>query len=330
VPSGSYRLRGELSVDGRRVAPIEKEIDFKGGPGGDSLAYDTALLLEPGAVHMNIVPGATRTSILRIENPGADPVIVKMSSATPRGLIGVAMGDLLGTSFSAEPWTQIIPSEFTIRPGTKQNVRVMSRIPQDGVNHPHYYADLVMSGAYADGQSAGETRSTVDLSNKAIAAAPDGVVEQVALAEGSEPDQYFAQVRFTNTGNVHLAPTTRLFLLSAQGGQLRNVELTGDEGLLLPLNKRIFSGELSLKGIEPGYYALRALVEIADDKNITSQQPIRVEAEQLTGADGKTMTVSKVTLIYSKTPGRPEDMEKQMEGGSAVPAGRQDGKGSAG
>ena len=79
-------------VDGRRVAPVEKEIDFQGDPTSTTLAYDTALILEPGVVEMEVVPGATRTTTLRIENPGEDPVQVQMRSRRPRGLIGVAIG----------------------------------------------------------------------------------------------------------------------------------------------------------------------------------------------------------------------------------------------
>ncbi len=45
LPSGPYRLLGELRVDGRRVPPVEKEIAFEGDPNASTLAYDTALIL---------------------------------------------------------------------------------------------------------------------------------------------------------------------------------------------------------------------------------------------------------------------------------------------
>jgi hypothetical protein len=231
------------------------------------------------------------------------------------------MGELLGASFSAEPWTQITPSDFTIRPGTRQNVRVMARVPREGVDHPHYYADLVLSGAYADGQSAGETRSTVELSNATAASNPAGSVERITLSEGDEPNQYFVQARFVNTGNVHLEPALRAFLLSPQGAQKRNIELNGEEGMLLPLNKRDYSAELNLKGIDPGFYALRVVATLVDDKQVRSQLPVQVEAEQVTGADGKPELVSRVTVVNSTKAGLPKDLGTQTENdGSATPA----------
>lgn len=309
LPSGDYRLRGELQVDGRRIAPLEKEIAFEGDPNVDALAYDTALILTPDLVEMDIVPGATRTTILRIENPGADPVKVEMSSATPKGLAGVAMGDLLGTALSAEPWTEITPSEFTIRPGIRQNVRVVSRVPKTGVDHPNYYGDLILNGTYADGQSAGETRSTVHLSYARIESTPKGSVEQISLAEGGEPGQFFAQMRFVNVGNVHIEPTARLFVLSAQGGQVRNVELSSEEGPLLPLGKRQFSAELDLDGVAPGYYALRAVAQVASGQQAVGQQVIRVETEDLKGEDGKTVSAPRVTLVDPTSAEVPEGMK---------------------
>jgi hypothetical protein len=235
------------------------------------------------------------------------------------------MGKLLGSSFSAEPWTQIMPSDFTIRPGTRQNVRVMTRVPREGVDHPHYYADLVLSGAYADGQSAGETRSTIELLNPTEVSNPAGSVEQISLSEGGEPNQYFVQARFVNIGNVHLEPTLRAFLLSPQGAQKRNIELTGEEGMLLPLNKRNYSAELNLKGIDPGFYALRVVATLAEDKQVKSQLPIRIENEQVTGADGKSELVSRVTVVDPATAELPKDLGTQMENEeSATPSGEKE------
>lgn len=277
LPSGTYRLRGELYVDGRRVTPIERDIEFAGDPTSDALAYDTALILEPELVEMQVAPGASRTTIVRIENPGVAPIRVNIASSTPRALAGFAMGELNGADLSAEPWTAIRPSEFTIGPGRKQNVRVISRVPREGVNHPNYYADLTLRGSYLDGQSAGETRSTVRLINTSIDSAPNGRVEQISLAEGDAPSKMIMQMRFANIGDVHLNPAARLFVLTPQGQQVRNQAFTGEEGPLLPLGRRTYSSELATAGLEPGYYAVRAVVNLADGHDITKQQVLLVE-----------------------------------------------------
>jgi hypothetical protein len=309
LPSGTYRLRGDLQVDGRRVEPIEKEIEFAGDPNVDTFAYDAALILEPEMVEMEIAPGATRTTTLRIENPGADPVKVQMASSTPRALMGVALGELEGVEISAEPWTEIRPAEFTIRPGRTQNVRVISRIPREGIQHPNYYADLILRGEYADGQSAGETRSTVHLANAEVASTLHGAVEQLSLAEGGDPAKFVVQVRFANLGNVHVEPSARAFLLEAQGGQVRNVPLLGEEGSLLPLSKRSYSAEMDFADLEPGYYALRSVVTLASGKDVAHQEVVLVDTQELTGEDGTTVSVPRVAIIDPQAAALPEGVE---------------------
>ncbi len=297
LPSGRYRLRGDLFVDGRRVAPLEKEIDFEGDPTVDAVAFDTALLLSPAMVRMELVPGGTRTTTLQIENPGTDPVLVRMAATTPRGLVGVEMGEIQGISFSAEPWTAIQPAEFTIRPGGRQNVRVVSRLPREGADHPHYYADLTLTGTYADGQSAGQTRSMIDLVNRQVDPAPEAMIDQFGLSEGDQPGHYYVEARLTNIGNVHLEPTARVYLLTPQGVQALGQPLSGDEGMLLPLNKRTYSAEIDLSALEPGFYALRANVALSPENEVVEQVVVQVDREEQRGPAGEVILVPRVTLV---------------------------------
>jgi hypothetical protein len=287
LPSGTYRLRGDLFVDGRRVKPLEKEIAFEGDPSVDTLAYDTALLLNPPMVDMKVAPGATRTTVVEVENPGTDPVNVDIAMTTPRSLIGVEMGELKGAELSAEPWTVVRPAQFTLRPGRRQNVRVMSRVPREGLTHPNYYADLVLKGAYADGQSAGETKSTIHLLNAKMTALVDGTIDQLSVAEGEDAARYVVQSRLTNIGDVHVEPTIRVELKTSQDQLVRNETLIGDEGPLLPLAKRTYSAVVDFSGVEPGYYALRAVASLADDREVAKQQVVLVQrAEDPEGGAG--------------------------------------------
>lgn len=303
LPSGTYRLRADLQVDGRPIAALEKEIAFEGDPNIDTLAYDTALVLTPEMVRMDVVPGATRTTALTIENPGDDPVHVRMAVSTPQSLVGVEMGDLKGSALSAEPWTEMRPAEFTLRPGGRQNVRVMSRVPREGVQHANYYADLVLEGAYEDGQSAGETRSTVQLFNAGLEARIDGEVEQLLVSEGDGPSRYIVQMRFANTGTVHLEPTAYVALLNPQGRQVNQVELTAEEGALLPLARRRYSGEMDLSEVEPGYYALRSRTHLTDGNALTGQQVLLVES----GTDG---AGTSVTVVDPEAHDIPEGLDE--------------------
>lgn len=288
LPSGTYRLRSEVYVDGRRLTPIEEVIEFEGDPNMQNLAYDTALMLEPEMVKLDVVPGATRTSSLRIVNPGDYPVTVKLGANTPRSLIGVEMGDLNGIQLSAEPWTEMRPAEFTLRPGGRQNVRILSRVPREGVQFPNYYADLTVQGTYEDGQSAGQSHSTIHLFNAALPSKVGGAIEQLSIAETDEPSQFVVQMRMANLGTIHLEPSARVFLINAQGRQIRNYALDGENEPLLPLGKRTFSGEVTFGTLEPGYYALRARATLDEDHTVAFQRLLLVERN---GDAGETVTV---------------------------------------
>jgi len=244
---------------------------------------------------MDVVPGATRTTILRIENPGEDAVTVDLGPATPRGLIGVRMGDLVGIDLSAEQWTTVRPAQFTLRGGASQNVRVISTVPSEAGLHANYYADLTLSGTYGDGQSAGGQSSIIHLVNRATQSARQGIIETMSLAEAG-PNLFAVQARFINSGNTHVVPLARVVVTSPQGQTIRSATLTGAEGMLLPLGQRVFGGEIDFSGVEAGMYGLRANVDLEGGASVTLQHVIEVQHEDVQ-ADGGTVREARVTIL---------------------------------
>ena len=110
-----------------------------------------------------------------------------------------------------------------------------------------------------------------------------------------------------------MTPAVRLFLLNAQGGQMRNTPLAGEEGLLLPLAKRTFSGSLDLKNVKPGYYALRGVIDVGDGKRVVGQRVVRVDELQGEWA-AETMAVTLIDPQSASVPEEFKDMEKAGEG----------------
>lgn len=294
LPSGEYRLSADVTVDGRRLPPLEKEIEFEGDPAISSVAYDTELRLTPDIVRMDVVPGATRTTILNIENPGEAPVSVRIGPATPRGLTGVRMGELIGTELSAELWTSVRPDSFTLRGGGRQNVRVVSNLPADAGEHANYYADLNLSGTYGDGQSAGYQTSIIHLQNSGVERVLGGSIKQLSLSQG-DGDIYSVQATFVNTGNTHVEPLARVYIRNPQGRTVTSINLSSEGGILLPLGKRIFGGDIDFSDIEPGVYAMQAQMDLGDAQTVSSQQVIRVERGESEDGDGD--AIVHVTIL---------------------------------
>jgi hypothetical protein len=275
LPSGTYRLRAELIVDGRRVAPLVREFQFEGDSEADALAFNTELELSETELTMDVLPGARRTSVLRLNNHGSDPVEVTLSPLVPTGLMGVRTDELLGTDLSAAEWVDLMPRSFTLRPGGGQNIRVVGALPNDAPSHPNFYSELQISAQFRDGQSAGELTDILHLHNSREQARPAAVLDQLVLTE-LDDDSHAITVRMANVGNVHLYPSVRTSLIDSDGRNVWDVALSGDTDMLLPLGTRTFGGELDFSRVPPGLYVLRASGSVVLDRWTIAQRVIEV------------------------------------------------------
>jgi hypothetical protein len=194
-----------------------------------------------------------------IENPGDTAVDVAITVETPRPLLGAIMGETLGSDMSAAPWTEIRPSEFRLRPHGRQRVRVISKVPREELRFANYYADLILKGNYADGQSGGETRSQVWLANRDAEVAPEGIFDRLTLAEGERQSEYVVQSRYVNVGNIHVEPKVRAELVGANSFRVLETELEGASGVLLPLGLRDYGNPMDFSKVPPGDYTLRVV-----------------------------------------------------------------------
>jgi len=283
LPSGKYKLMGTLYVDGRRIRPLEKEIEFVGDPTVTRVAVDTALVLEPPELSISGAPGATRTSVIKVENASEDAVNIEAASVMPPVLRGVAFGDLKGDELTCAEWVKVSPAKFTLRAGGKQNIRVIAQMPKadpDATSgHANYYGLLTLRAAYPDGQGAGETTTLVCVENKKVEAEPAAQGMALTLA-AEEPSKYIVQAKFANTGNVHFTPKCRATLSTGIGAAVAETVLSSEAGLMLPLEVRGFSGVLDFTNVEVGTYLLKAMLEYAPGKAAAKQIPIRVSLEE--------------------------------------------------
>lgn len=279
LPSGRYKLIGTLYVDGRRLKPLEQEIDFEGDPSVTQLAIDSALLLDPLEVQISGRPGAARTALLRVENASEDAVEIDTAVMVPPTLEGVALDEMRGTELACTQWLSVVPAKFTIRGGATQNIRVLARLPREGMVHPSYYGLIQLHARYPDGQSAGRVAVMARVRNEDLEAVVKGQVVKANLAASSEAGRYVVQTRFSNVGEIDFSPMARAILTTGRGTMIKQVHLEGDEGTMLPLEIRDFAGVLDFTDIEPGVYALQVQLDLPEGKGVTEQLPVRVEEE---------------------------------------------------
>jgi hypothetical protein len=242
-----------------------------------------------------------RTAVLKVENASEDAVEISTLSATPASLRGVALGDLKGDDLSCAEWLAVSPAKFTLRAGGKQNIRVIAKMPRGDPDvrsgHPNYYALVCLRATYPDGQGAGETKTLVCVASKGVEAKPAAQAAKMTLA-ATEGAKYAVQARFANIGNVHFKPKCRAVIVTGQGQLVTEIELAGEEGLMLPLETRDFSGVLDFEKVEPGTYALKAVMDCGSGQGAAEQMPLRVTVEE----KQKVVTIVKPEATTSTAP----------------------------
>lgn len=281
LPSGDYRLRADARVDGRRIAPLTKTIDFEGDPEADNVAYDARLKTEPDVVTYEVAPGTVRARTIRVKNNGVRPVNVRTQLQTPAPLRGVVMGDLRGEALSASDWLTVRPGEVRLRPQQQRRIRVMARVPREAQVRAHHYARAKLTATYPDGQSAGQATALIHLTGKGSNADGEATIEGMALdSMGGDAGAYAVSASLRNVSTVHLKPTVRMRLVDPDGDVRRSVELQGPSGWLLPLEGRKYAGELGTAKLDAGRYTLVVDARFPDADPVRKEASLRVVTQK--------------------------------------------------
>ncbi|MFP4451256.1 MAG: hypothetical protein ACLFP0_10050 [Rhodosalinus sp.] len=219
LPTGDYRVRGELYVDGRRTAPLRREIAFEGHPEVQALATDIDLGVEPSVFEFAYQPGATRSGRVAVTNPAIDPVEVRIDVALPDSMAGRATATVRDTDLSAADWIEVQPDNFVLRPGQTRNLRLIARFPDAEAEQQNHYAALSLVADYLDGQRAGTAAGLVEVARQGGEDRRALAVEPVRLATTESAETYALSLRATNTGDVLLRPEVEVSVLDAAGAR---------------------------------------------------------------------------------------------------------------
>ena len=282
LPSGKYKVIGTLFVDGRRIKPLMKEIDFVGDPSVNVASVDTALLMEPGEVVMDSIPGATRTKTVAIHNTSTDEAVnVRVVPTIPPHLAGASHGtEFRGPELSCAAWVKVQPEKFTLRAGARQRIVITTKMPNPGKMHAYYYALLNLMATYPDGQNAGVTKGYVIVVNKQVETRYDAVATREPSLGAMEGSKYVVVSGFGNIGNVHFRPRCKATVTTLdESATMANVLLSGKLHSMLPLEMRSFSGVLDFSEIPAGTYRLTVIFEYAPGEAESRYKPIQVSVQ---------------------------------------------------
>jgi hypothetical protein len=280
LPSGRYKVAAALYVDGRRVRVVEKELSFVGDPTIQKVASDVALAVTPAEAVLKSLPGATRTTVVRVRNDSDETVNVKAHLSIPPLLYGAVFGDLIGNELDCSGWLKMMPEQFQLRRGGRQNIQVIAKMPKDSNKHACYYALLSLNATYPDGQNAGVKTSYICVLNNTVEAVP--IVQPLRLTiSATEESRHIIVARLVNYGNIHYTPRCSATITELTGLPIgRPILLSSSSvGAMLPLEFRGFSGVIDLKDYSAGIYNVIATITYASGEETTYQIPIRVSIE---------------------------------------------------
>ena len=280
LPSGKYKAAGYLFVDGRRTKKIEKEMDFVGDTSITGVAEDAPVDLDPIDLTMDGLPGATRTSTIKVYNASDETINVQTALGLPSILQSNAMGGVKGEDLDCTGWIQVTPEQFTLRgEGGVQTLRVVNTMPETAAVHPCYYSLLALWATYPDGQKAGVTTTNICVKNKLVETKPAAVALKL-IPQDLGDSKYLVVARLGNYGMIHFDPIRVKAGLTMPNGIFRvSTFMMGNPNLMLPFETRDFSGVLDLQYVPAGVYTLAAAMEYAPDVRADKQMAVRVSVE---------------------------------------------------
>jgi hypothetical protein len=216
-------------------------------------------------------------------------VTIRAHVLAPKAIAGLTnvLTGIKGEDLSCAEWVEVTPNEFTLRPYGKQNIRVTSRMPASGTEHRGHYADLNLYASYADGTNAGTTSAQVSVVNGKAEVRSLIQPDPLMKIDKAERSKFTVAARFFNMGDVHITPKCEAQLLKPNGQPIKTGRMTseGKPSLMLPLEKRDFSGELDLTYVEAGTYLMRAVLEdSSSEPNVVkpgqSEKALRISIDE--------------------------------------------------
>jgi hypothetical protein len=282
LPSGKYKIAGILYVDGRRTKKIEKEIDYTGDQRISGVGADAPLDLEPLDLTIEGLPGASRTSTIKVINASKETVNIRTALGLQSNLQYKAMGDVKGEDLNCTSWIKVTPEQFTLRgEGGVQTLRVDCTMPETATQHPCYYTLLALWASYPDGKDAGVTTTNICVRDEQIKdVAPAAVVLKLITPQDLGESKYLIGAKFGNYGMIHFTPIKVKAGLTMPNGINRvQTFLYGNPNIMLPFEDREFSGVLDLSEVPADLYRFAAAIEYAPGVWADKQMAVRVSIE---------------------------------------------------
>jgi hypothetical protein len=288
LPSGKYKVACGLFIDTKRSNEnIEKELDFVGDPTITRAAGEAPLDLDSLDIIEDCSPGGSRTSSLKIHNASDEKITIKGQFGVSDIIKGQVIPEagIKGDEMTCVNWVKMEPQEFTLDSYGEKTVKIVTKVPDLAMQYPYYYAQLNLIASYPDGLPAGVTNANIAVGRNKAKIKPLIQANTIKIQEqDAEKSQFLVLAEFTNKGSLFVDPKRCRVAIarSADGIPMAIKSLSSlKTGIILPFEKRLYTGILDLSSLPAGSYRIEVSLEYgtgqAEKKQIAVQITISKE-----------------------------------------------------
>jgi hypothetical protein len=192
----------------------------------------TGLSISPVVFELNSDPSNSLTNQIKIYNPTENPVNVKMliEDFTPVGEEGQVVLEEPdeNTTYSLASWATTLPEEFVLRPKEQQIVSFTIDVPANAEPGGHYgsiVAFISGGGAEITGSSIGSKRGALILLRVSGNIEENIIINTFSTKSFLEIGPVEFDLKFENTGNVHVRPAGFITVTDTFGNQVAELEI---------------------------------------------------------------------------------------------------------
>ncbi|MBD3248239.1 DUF916 domain-containing protein [Candidatus Falkowbacteria bacterium] len=220
----------------------------------------SAFTITPPLIKMNMEPGEMITSGIKVINNNDRTLIVHATAvnfkSADNGKVEFADEDDVGGNYTLKEWITLPQKEFIIPPYGSKNVPYILEVPKDASPGGHYAGILIGTSPSKEKSEGAMIGVSQVVSSLLFVSIKGEILEKGYIREfttdkhiyyGTDESIAF-DVRFQNTGNVHLKPVGEIKIIDMFGKEKAKLAMNEktDYGNILPESERSWSLDWSI------------------------------------------------------------------------------------
>lgn len=233
----------------------------------------------PPLVDMQVLPGASQTGTIQVQNPGGDVVVTAKVLNCLTDIDGVTNLEGDDTSFVAlrpcASWVKINPEEFGLLPNGFQMVRYTVYVPPNA--RGGYRLALVFQTkpkkVIGSGTAISVRLMTFVNINVVGTGAKKGEVNRIELL--NQGDKNIIRITFKNMGNTMLYPTGILEIKNMYDSAVSKLTINSEKKSVMPGQERRY--KVNVDSLNSGQYLMTATMDYGGPELTATEVEVNIK-----------------------------------------------------